>query len=124
MDFRKIFRGMTMWALALMTTMMLGSLGLFAQAASDKKDQKGAKEAETNPVSVSLAVDSARKTSDLPPAYDTEQNIGENWGGFEVRQSAEFGGRISDFTGNQGMWDTFVNLGTGPRLMEYTLNMR
>src|SRR5262249_8632683 len=37
---------------------------------------------------------------------------------------AEFGGRISDFTGNPGTWDTYVNMGTGPRLLEYTLDMR
>ena len=43
--------------------------------------------------------------------------------GFDIKQSAEFGGRISDFSGNPGMWDTFVNLGSGPRLLEYTLDM-
>ena len=26
---------------------------------------------------------------------------GQNWGGFEVRQSAEFGGRISNFSGSE-----------------------
>ncbi|HMC31181.1 MAG TPA: hypothetical protein VKL99_10125 [Candidatus Angelobacter sp.] len=73
---------------------------------------------------MSLAVDASRRASDLPAAVDTEMNEGQNWGGFEVKQSAEFGGRISDFTGSQAMWDTFVNLGTGPRLLEYTLDMR
>src|SRR5262249_12000116 len=37
---------------------------------------------------------------------------------------AEFGGRISDFTGSTAMWDTLVNMGTGPRLLEYSLEMR
>ena len=41
-----------------------------------------------------------------------------------MQQVAEFGGRISSFTGNPGMWDTYVNLGSGPRLLEYTLEMR
>jgi hypothetical protein len=124
MNYRTIVREMKMWALALMAVTLLGSVGLSAQAANDKKDKKDAKEPDLNPASVSLAVDSGRKATDLPPAIDTEENIGENWGGFEVKQSAEFGGRFSDFTGNQGMWDSFVNLGTGPRLLEYTLNMR
>jgi hypothetical protein len=114
------FRELKTWALALMVLTMLCSLSLFAQT-TDKKDKK---EAEGNPASLSLAVDAARKTSDLPPAVDTEQNEGRNWSGFEVKQSAEFGGRISDFTGSQAMWDTFVNLGTGTRLLEYTLDMR
>jgi len=114
------------WALALMAVLVLCSLAGFAQNTSDNKDSKDKdkKEAPVNPVSPSLAVDSARKASDLPPAIDTEANEGETWGGFQVKQSAEFGGRISDFTGSQAMWDTFVNLGSGPRLLEYTLDMR
>jgi hypothetical protein len=124
MKYANEFRRIKTWALAVMAITMFGSLGLSAQATNDNKDKKVSKEAETNPASVSLAVDAARKTSDLPAAVDTEQNLGENWGGYEVKQSAEFGGRISDFTGSQAMWDTFVNLGTGPRLLEYTLDMR
>src|SRR5579859_3821417 len=114
------------WALALMAVLVLCSLAGFAQNTSDNKDSKDKekKEAPVNPVSPALAVDSARKASDLPPAIDTEANEGETWGGFQVKQSAEFGGRISDFTGSQAMWDTFVNLGSGPRLLEYTLDMR
>src|SRR5215467_4422083 len=114
------FRKIKTRALALMALTALCPIALFPQAA----DKKNKKEAEANPPSVSLAVDAARKTSDLPPAPDTEQNEGQNWGGFEAKQSAEFGGRISDFTGSQAMWDTFVNLGSGPRLLEYTLDMR
>ena len=124
MNYRNTFRTLRTWALALMTAMVLCSPALSAQTANDNQNKNDKKEADTNPVSVSLAVDSARKASDLPPAIDTEQNLGENWGGYEVKQSAEFGGRISDFTGSQAMWDTFVNLGSGPRLLEYTLDMR
>jgi hypothetical protein len=104
-----------------MAFILLCAVSSIAQSGSDNKTKK---ESEVNPVSPSIAVDSARKASDLPPAIDTEENQGENWGGFEVKQSAEFGGRISDFTGSQAMWDTFVNMGTGPRLLEYTLDMR
>jgi len=114
-------RRINTWALGLMAFILLCAVASIAQSGSDNKTKK---ESEVNPVSPSIAVDSARKASDLPPAIDTEENQGENWGGFEVKQSAEFGGRISDFTGSQAMWDTFVNLGTGPRLLEYTLDMR
>jgi hypothetical protein len=114
------------WAPALMAVLILCSLAMSAQtpatptatpATTDKKDNG-------NLPSVSLAVDSGRKASDLPPAIDTEENQGENWGDYEVKQSAEFGGRITSFSGSQGNWDTLVNLGSGPRLMEYTLDMR
>ncbi|HEY4678103.1 MAG TPA: hypothetical protein VIJ01_13115 [Candidatus Angelobacter sp.] len=107
-----------------MAVITLCSLALSAQAADDNKAKPASKETQANPASLSLPVDSARKTSDLPPAIDTDMNQGENWGGYEVKQSAEFGGRISDFTGSQAMWATFVNLGSGPRLLEYTLDMR
>jgi hypothetical protein len=126
MNYKTMLRETKIWALALMAVMLLGSVALFAQAATgaQDKDKKDSKETQTSPASVSLAVDSGRKASDLPPAVDTEANEGQSLGGFEVKQSAEFGGRISDFTGSEAMWDTFVNLGTGPRLLEYTLDMR
>ncbi len=96
---------------------------LFAQTPSDK-DKKDTKAAENQPVAAGVAVDSARKSNDLPVSWDpTQLNPGETVGPYEIRQSAEFGGRVSDFSGNRGVWDTFVNLGTGPRLLEYTLNV-
>ena len=70
-----------------------------------------------------MAVDSARKSDVLATWITTEHNEGENAGPWVIKQSAEFGGRLTDFTGNQGTWDTFVNLGTGPRLLEYTLDL-
>jgi hypothetical protein len=73
--------------------------------------------------SLSLSVDSARKSPDLLPNVSNEQSKGEGWGVYDTRQAAEFGGRISNFTGNQGTWDTYVNMGSGPRLLEYTLEM-
>ena len=69
------------------------------------------------------ATDSARKSSDAPQYPEPTPKEETTALGFDIKQSAEFGGRISDFTGNQGMWDTFVNLGSGPRLLEYTLDM-
>lgn len=115
---------MKTWALALMAILILGSLTAYGQSTGDQKDQGQKTDTVVNPISPSIRVDGARKTSDLPPAIDTEANEGENWGGVEVKQSAEFGGRISDFTGSQATWDTFVNMGSGPRLLEYTVNMR
>src|SRR5215510_5748446 len=97
---------------------------LFAQTSDTRKDKKDKSAEENQPVAAGVSVDSARKSSDLPVAWDTTQtNKGETASGFEVKQSAEFGGRITDFTGNTGTWDTFVNLGTGPRLLEYTLDV-
>ena len=49
---------------------------------------------------------------------------GKKIGDFQVTQSIEFGGRISDVTGSQAMYDTLVNNQTGARLLEQSLTMR
>ncbi|HEX2327227.1 MAG TPA: hypothetical protein VHN74_00775 [Candidatus Angelobacter sp.] len=94
---------------------MLCSLALPAAAQDKSSDTKTIPE---------LSMDSSRKSSD-PPAWAASNDAlkGEVWGPFEVRQTAEFGGRISDYSGNTGTWDTFVNMGTGPRLLEYTIDL-
>lgn len=45
-------------------------------------------------------------------------------GGYIIHQSTEFGYRYSDQTGSGDMYDTLVNLHTGPRVMDQTLSMR
>lgn len=70
-----------------------------------------------------LAVDSARKSDVLSTWITTENNPGDTRPNWTVKQSGEFGGRITDFTGNPGTWDSMVNLGTGPRLLEYSLQL-
>ncbi|HET7871820.1 MAG TPA: hypothetical protein VFL42_04870 [Terriglobales bacterium] len=69
------------------------------------------------------ALDSARKSGDNPQFITMIPDEGEVWQGYRVKQIAEVGGRISWFGGNEGMWDTLVNLGSGPRLLEYTVDM-
>ena len=77
---------------------------LFAQTSDTRKDKKDKSAEENQPVAAGVSVDSARKSSDLPVAWDTTQtNRGETAGGFEVKQSAEFGGRITDFTGSRAV---------------------
>ncbi|HSA92186.1 MAG TPA: hypothetical protein VLE48_04185 [Terriglobales bacterium] len=49
---------------------------------------------------------------------------GINSGNYNIHQSIEFGGRITDYSGNGSLWNTFVNLYDGPRLLEHTLQMR
>ena len=46
------------------------------------------------------------------------------WGGYTCSQSIEFGGRITETNGNQQMYDTLVNLQSGPRLLGQELSMR
>ena len=49
---------------------------------------------------------------------------GTKLGDFQVIQSIELGGRISDVTGSQAMYDTLANYQSGVRLLEQSLTMR
>ena len=94
------------------------------QADTDKKPGPTVKKEETRrQPDLGVAVDSGRKSDALATWITSENNPGETVGPWTIKQSIEFGGRVTDFTGNTGTWDTFVNLGTGPRLLEYTLDL-
>src|SRR4029079_4365475 len=45
-------------------------------------------------------------------------------GNYNIQQVVEFGGRITEQSGNASVYNTFVNLHSGPRLYEQTLSMR
>jgi hypothetical protein len=49
---------------------------------------------------------------------------GKDIGGFHVTQSVDFGGRISEVTGSQAMYNTLVNYQSGARLLEQSLTMQ
>jgi hypothetical protein len=55
---------------------------------------------------------------------DEEASQGRVWGDYTVQQSVEFGGRIASVNGNQQLYDTLVNLKSGPRLLGQELSMR
>ena len=50
----------------------------------------------------------------------------EGWegGGYVIHQSVEFGYRATDVTGSGQMYNTLVNLHTGPRLLDQSLSMQ
>jgi hypothetical protein len=62
----------------------------------------------------------AQSTDPAPPPPQNEEKVYE---GYTVHQSVEFGGRIVSVSGSQSLWDTFVNLNSGPRLLSNTLEM-
>src|SRR5436853_6282037 len=53
-----------------------------------------------------------------------EEQKGLDQGNYNIKQSLEFGGRITSISGNEQMYDTLVNLQDGPRLMGFTTEMR
>lgn len=57
-------------------------------------------------------------------AQEDQTLEGKDWGDYHVNQSFEVGWRGTSFTGNNDVYDTFVNLGQGARLFNQTLEMR
>src|ERR1017187_2893552 len=55
---------------------------------------------------------------------NAEETPGINSGNYNIQESVELGYRKAWIDGNQSTYDTFVNLGTGARLLDYTLSMR
>ena len=63
-------------------------------------------------------------TTPPPPPPSAAAAEGKDIGGFHVTQSIELGGRISDVTGSQAMYDTLVDQQTGARILEQSLTMQ
>ena len=59
-----------------------------------------------------------------PPPTASSGDEGKEIGGFRVTQSIEIGGRISDVSGSQPMYDTLVNYQTGARILDQSLTMQ
>jgi hypothetical protein len=64
----------------------------------------------------------------LSPAARAQDNSTESKGvtsgDYNIHSTTEFGYRASEINGNMDTYDTFVNLGSGVRLFDYTLDMR
>src|SRR5580698_6473511 len=67
-------------------------------------------------LAVSLPVSRAQSGSTETPGIDS--------GNYNIQQSIEAGYRAASINGNIDTYDTFVNLGSGFRLLDYTLDMR
>jgi hypothetical protein len=55
-----------------------------------------------------------------PPAVDEGKEVG----GFRVTQSIELGGRITEVSGSQPMYDTLINEQSGARILEQSLTVQ
>ena len=58
-----------------------------------------------------------------PTAESSSQSDGINSGGYLIHSSIDLGYRYNNVTGSEAMYDTLVNLQTGPRLLDQTLSM-
>ncbi|HME31124.1 MAG TPA: hypothetical protein VKG65_00080 [Terriglobales bacterium] len=71
-----------------------------------------------------LAQSSGQTQPSAPASSPSSSGEGKEIGGFQVTQSIEIGGRISEVTGSQPMYDTLLNLQSGARILEQSLTMR
>src|ERR1700722_5665561 len=55
---------------------------------------------------------------------NANENPGVTSGDYNVQQTLEAGYRANWINGNQDTYDTFINLGSGVRLLDYTFDMR
>src|ERR1019366_5973742 len=62
-------------------------------------------------------------TTSPTPAPPAEPD-GITRGGYQIHSSVELGYRSNDVTGSEDMYDTLVNLRTGPRILDQTLTMQ
>ena len=60
----------------------------------------------------------------LPLCAQNQGSEGTQLGDYTVQQTIEVGARFIGQDGNTAVYDTFVNLQTGPRILEQSLNMR
>ncbi len=56
-------------------------------------------------------------------AQEDDEQKGVDQGNYNIKQSVEFGGRFTDIHGDTHVYDTFVNLQQGPRLLGFTVEM-
>lgn len=73
---------------------------------------------------VSSSKDSSSGSVDTPSSTNNDKEPGRVYGNYRITQSITFGGRIADFSGNQSLWSTFINVRSGPRLLENNFDMR
>ncbi len=83
---------------------------------------------QTNGPSTSkfLLITAAVLLSLLPSAraQQEEEQKGIDQGNYNIKQSIEFGGRLTSVSGDLQAYNTFVNLQQGPRLLGFTMEMR
>jgi hypothetical protein len=76
-------------------------------------------------VQLGLVLLVALSLSPLSRAQDEGAQVqGVDSGNYNVQQTIDFGYRASEMNGNMNTYNTFVNLNSGVRLFDYTLNMR
>jgi len=71
-----------------------------------------------------LSIAAAAQTAGSNAGQSQSQPEGWEGGGYVIHQSTEIGYRASDITGSEQMYNTLVDLRSGPRFLEQSLSMQ
>ena len=75
--------------------------------------------AQATPPATAPAIPSTTTKNDTPPVPGDNIRYG-----YVIHQSVDFGGHIVDRSGSGAVYDTMVNLQSGPRILDHSLDMR
>lgn len=94
----------------------------WGQQTGSQEPQKPAAETQlSTPEPVQSLSAQAAPSPPMNVSPDVEEGIES--GGYRIRTSFEFGGHVADRSGNLALWDTYVNLNSGPRILEESFDM-
>src|SRR5579875_286071 len=71
----------------------------------------------------SISLISALAAATMTAAQDMDQTKGTIKDGYAIHQSIDLGGHIAEHSGSGSMYDTLVNMRSGPRILAHTLEM-
>src|SRR5579862_3596286 len=92
---------------------------------AEKRAMDRAMEHARTILSISLLLVGALLGAPAARAQDgAADDKGIDSGNYNIQQSIDFGYRATQINGNKDTYDTFINLGDGLRLFDYTLDMR
>ena len=81
-------------------------------------------QAASQPASAANAQTGAKAVAPAPSVNDTPASPGDNIRfGYLIHQTLELGGHIADYSGSGAVYDTLVNLQSGPRILNQSLEM-
>ena len=91
---------------------------------NDPRARRSPTPSESTSPRLVLLLASAMLMAQAISAQQTDEQVGIEQGNYNIKQSIEFGGRFTSVSGDQQAYDTFVNLQQGPRLLNFTTEMR
>ncbi len=112
-----IRRSRTVWPLIVI------GVFIFSAVSAGQTSQPGQASPQTPQSQAPSAQSPPPPAEAQPTSQAPAESQGIESGGYEIRQTIELGGHLAGISGNASLWSTYVNLDSGPRLLEQSLDM-